>query len=206
MAEIQIKQANSNKDRQKTYTAQLGRYRKAMKEEFYFEAMLIVYSMLEDRLKSILYYSGVYQNRSINKISKITKPKINEIYERKFGDDSIIRLNTITGKMKLVSAIIDWEINTEQINEEEVYYYELKALLEDVDVGGVLETIEDLNGWLGYRNEVIHASMNKNIDSLYENLGENVEKGMEYARFLDSQVKIMKKSNRVRKALKMQNN
>ena len=41
------------------------------------------------------------------------------------------RINTITGKMKLVSAIIDWEINTEQINEEEVYYYELKALLPD---------------------------------------------------------------------------
>ena len=48
--------------------------------------------------------------------------------------------------------------------------------------------------------------MNKNIESLYDDLDVQVEKGMEYARYIDSQVKLMKKSNRVRKKLKLQNN
>ena len=56
------------------------------------------------------------------------------------------------------------------------------------------------------RNEIIHSSMNKNIESLYDDLDVQVEKGMEYARYIDSQVKLMKKSNRVRKKLKLQNN
>ncbi len=201
MSDEKIKQANNNKERQETYARQLARYKKAMKEEFYFEAMLIVYSMMEDRLKSILFYAGVCQNRTDNKISSITKSQINEIYRQKFDDGSQIKLSTITGKMKLISSFIDWEINTEQVEKDDVYLYELKTLMEDLDVGGILETFEKMSDWLRYRNEIIHASMNKNIDALYENLGENVSKGMEYARFLDDQEKIMKKSNRVRKAL-----
>ena len=44
------------------------------------------------------------------------------------------------------------------------------------------------------------------IYALYEGLGDNVKVGMEYARFIDSQVKLLKKSNLVRRKMKMQNN
>ena len=206
MSEFQIKPANNNKDRQKTYTVQLGRYRKAVKEGFYFEALIIVYSLLEDRLKSILYYAGVYKNRNNKSISKETKADLYELYEKKYGEGSVIQLNKISGKMNLISAIIDWESNTQKVDEENIYLYELKILFEDIDIGGILDTFTELKSWLAYRNEIIHASMNKNIDELNSNLPEKIELGMEYARFLDSQVKIMKKSNRVRKALNMQNN
>lgn len=82
----------------------------------------------------------------------------------------------------------------------------VNALLMDIDVGGVIDTLKEMNVWLDYRNEIMHASMNKNVESLYDNLDTQVEKGMEYARFIDSQVKLMKKTNHVRKKMKLQNN
>lgn len=39
-----------------------------------------------------------------------------------------------------------------------------------------------------------------------DGLDVEVEKGMDYARFLDAQIKLMKKTNRVRKRMKLQNN
>jgi hypothetical protein len=81
----------------------------------------------------------------------------------------------------------------------------LKSLLERIDIGGMLDVLKSLEPWLDYRNEIIHASMNKNIDSLYEQLGAKVEEGMEYARFIDEQVRILKRDNRVRKKMNMGN-
>ena len=68
------------------------------------------------------------------------------------------------------------------------------------------ELSREKTGWLAYRNEVIHASMNKNVTALYENLQENVENGMECARFIDNQVKVLKKRGKVRKQLGLGNN
>jgi hypothetical protein len=42
--------------------------------------------------------------------------------------------------------------------------------------------------------------MNKNIDSLGDEVAVKANEGMKLARFLDSQVKILKKKNVVRKA------
>ena len=61
MNERQIKQVEDNKEKQQTYSKQLGRYKLAIRNEFYFEAMLIVYAMLEDRLLSFLYYFQMSQ-------------------------------------------------------------------------------------------------------------------------------------------------
>jgi hypothetical protein len=58
MSEKLIRQANNNNERQETYQYQLGRYKLAMKNEFYFEGLIIVYAMLEDRMRSFLYYCG----------------------------------------------------------------------------------------------------------------------------------------------------
>ena len=62
-----------------------------------------------------------------------------------------------------------------------------------------------MDEWLKYRNEVMHAAMNKNLGSLYDSIDIKVEAGMEYARLLDSFARNMKKDNRVRKLLKMGN-
>ena len=49
--EKQIAAVKDNVEKQEAYRKQLGRYRRALNNEFYFEAMLIVYAMIEDRLR-----------------------------------------------------------------------------------------------------------------------------------------------------------
>ena len=51
----------------------------------------------------------------------------------------------------------------------------------------------------------MHALINKNLESLDENIKLQAEKGMQLANRLDNQIKILKKGNRIRKALNLQN-
>ena len=62
MAQQNVKTILSNKDKQNTYKHLLGKYRKAVSSECYLEALLIVYAMIEDRLRSIIYHSGGLAN------------------------------------------------------------------------------------------------------------------------------------------------
>ena len=201
-----IKQATNNEDRQQTYKYQLGRYKRAFREGFYFEAMMIGYSMLEDRLKSMLYYCGVFPNRNTLSVTRKVKEDIKDLL-KEYGKTERFALKTIRGKIILLSSFLVWFTQIESVDiADNDYLVSLKAILMDIDVGGVFDTLEEMDAWLDYRNEIIHSSMNKNVESLYDDLDIQVEKGMEYARFIDSQVKLMKKTNRVRKKMKLQNN
>ena len=73
----------------------------------------------------------------------------------------------------------------------------------NLDIGGLLETLESVDKWRKYRNEVIHGLLNNNLDSLNEKLLEQVELGMKYARFIDSQVKALKKNDAIRKTMRI---
>lgn len=208
MSEHQIRQAANNIERQETYKFQLAKYRKAMKEGFYFEALMIVYAMLEDRLKSFLYYSGALSTRNGKmKPCPKTKADLRIILTQEFGEKEPFRMSTITGKMRLVRAIAEWSASV-NLNEMESSDYMccLEREMESIDAGGILSVLDELVVWLQYRNEVMHAAMNKNVVALYENLPEKIVQGMEYARYIDSQVKILKKNNKIRKAMKLQNN
>lgn len=208
MNELQIRQATNNIERKETYSYQLAKYKKAMREGFYFEALMIVYAMLEDRLKSFLYYSGALSTRNGKmKPCPKTKADLRIILTQEFSEKEPFRMSTIIGKMKLIRAIIEWSASVE-LNEMEAstYMCYLKREMESIDIGGILLVFNELEVWLKYRNEIMHAAMNKNIVALFENLPEKIVQGMEYARYIDSQVKILKKNNKIRKALKLQNN
>ena len=101
-------------------------------------------------------------------------------------------------------AMFNWA--TECENPVDKYLVLLKSTIETTDIGAVLETMDNLKGWLKYRNEVIHAVMNKDIDSLFSDLSERVEEGMRYARLIDNQAAILRKKSLIRKRMNMGNN
>ena len=206
MGKERIKQAQNNTERMQTYSAQLGRYKRAFRSGFYFEAMMIVYSMLEDRLKSMLYYCGVFPSRNTLNISSKVKCELKELLKA-YGKSDRFALSTIRGKILLIKSILIWgsQVKSSDICDNK-YLLSLEELLMDIDIGGVIDTLDEMADWLDYRNEIMHAAMNKNIEALYDDLDIRVDKGYHYARFIDSQVKIMKKTNRVRKKMRMQNN
>jgi len=206
-----IKKANNNSEREQTYRYQLGRYKRAIKDGFYYEAMMIVYSLLEDRLKSFLYYCGLFNNRNTLRLNKSIKAEITKVV---YGDNIPERLpsfDKISTKILFVRGIIDWTSNIDaSCIKDDIYLINLKRQIEGVDIGGLIETLDKLSnktdGWLKYRNEIIHASMNKNIEALYAGLEERVVQGMECARYIDSQCRLLRVKGSVRKCLKLQNN
>ena len=85
------------------------------------------------------------------------------------------------------------------------YLKALRADIDKLDVDGLLEILDAIESWCHYRNECIHSVMNKNVDSLGEEIAKKAEDGMTYARFIDSQVKLLKKKNLSRRALRLGN-
>ncbi|MBE6751637.1 MAG: hypothetical protein E7556_03825 [Ruminococcaceae bacterium] len=207
MNERKICPVIDNMDKRYTYAQHKGRYSQAMKYEFYFEALMIDYALMEDRLKSFLYHAGVLNSRTSHKIdcSKPNKALLKQIYckYRNKTDVNLPKIQNISGKIDIIRAVLEWVSNTEQNPNDSRYLRTLKNQCESVDIGDMLNTLKMIEDWCKYRNEVVHALMNKNIDSLRSVLCDKAIEGMELANRLDTYVRDMKKGNKVRKSANM---
>ena len=200
----QIKPVQNNFEKQRTYTENKGKYYRAMKYGFYFEALLIDYAMMEDRLRSFIYHIGGFKTRADYRIGKgYVRKQLAEIVEmyRDEKESTSLGISSISSKMKIVRATLHWASEVESTPDEK-YLRTLKRQYEaQLDIGGLLDTLDEINKWCDYRNEVIHALMNKNTASIHDELEAQAAKGMELAMYLDTQVKALKKGNVIRKSL-----
>ena len=78
-----------------------------------------------------------------------------------------------------------------------------EAIRKALDVKKVREVFTRMNKWCSFRNEVIHAFMNKNTESLYSGLADRISEGMVIARDFDNLVKKIKRSRAIRKTLNL---
>lgn len=203
MKEQKINPVESNEDKALTYAQQKGRYKQAMKMGFFYEAIVIDYALMEDRLRSFLYHAGILKLRTSDKIDcsdadKKVMKKIYCDYCRK-GDAKLPQIKNISGKRDIISAIILWASTTTDVPEN-IYFKALKNQCESLDIQEMRDVFDAIKNWCSYRDEIIHALMNKNLISLQSELEEKAEEGMELANKLDTFVREMKKGNKVRKA------
>ena len=196
-----VKQVKNNADKQLTYRVLLGRYKKALNNGFNFEAMIIVYAMLEDRLRSFLFYSGAFRQRNAKKLNvRKTKKQLRNIYfgSPELASEKKMSISKLSVKIELIRKIIEW-INIDNETSDDVYLKALKTVYEScLDLDGILETLNNIDNWRQYRNEIIHSVLNRNIDWVNSEIKNQVEEGMLYARFIDSQVKLLKRKNNIR--------
>lgn len=82
MANARIKPVEGNTEKQQTYRKQIEKYNRAMQFEFYYEAFMIDYAMIEDRLRSMLYHMGLLANRRATSIWKKNCPILLDIVTR----------------------------------------------------------------------------------------------------------------------------
>jgi len=202
----QIIPVKDNKDKANTYKTLMTKYSKAVENECFFEAMLIVYAFLEDRLRSYLFYIGALKaTTSIKFDNEVIKKEIKSIVDTFSGDDKPnLGITNISGKIRIVKSVNRW-YKEDCINaDSNGYLTELAECLDTlVDADEMLDVLEKLDTWCEYRNEVIHSVLNKNLESLYSDLGNRVETGMEYGRIIDKQVSALKRKNSIRKYLKL---
>ena len=203
MSERRIAPVADNWEKQLTYQDQMQRYRKAMNEGFYFEALLIDYAMLEDRLRSMLYHAAFFANRDKAGCWKKTKPYFQSFvkqYKNEKENDTL-GVTNISGKIKVIRSMLRWVSKADATSVKDRYLLRLKNQCESMDIGAMLETLDAVQEWCGYRNEIVHALLNKNTVSVYAELEAQAENGMKYARLIDSQERILKKGNVIRRSI-----
>jgi len=98
-----------NKEKYETYKVNMEKYKRALDNEFYYEATAIAYNVIEDRLRSFLYHCGLLENWDSECIysgldaSFITS--INAISDSKLNR---IKMTSITNKIKVITCLLSW--------------------------------------------------------------------------------------------------
>ncbi|MGN0604940.1 MAG: hypothetical protein ACI4JM_00305 [Oscillospiraceae bacterium] len=99
---MEVNQTIDNMQKYENYKTQMSRLKKAIKEEFYLEAIFIEYAVIEDRLESILVHSGNFNPKRHNKIEK----KLSKIEEMTREKKGLLR-NYISDE--LIESIYEWK-------------------------------------------------------------------------------------------------
>ena len=60
------------KEKQEAYSIEYTHFKKALKEEFYLEAVAIGYAIIEDRFNAFFHYAGIHKHR-LDKAKQQTK-------------------------------------------------------------------------------------------------------------------------------------
>ena len=110
MAKRKIQPVTDNLDKQRTYREHKGRYKRAMENEFFFEALLIDYALLEDRLRSMIYHMGFLKDRTAYKVWTKKSACLQEmISSYKNADENCqLGITNISGKAKIIRCILKW--------------------------------------------------------------------------------------------------
>lgn len=198
----QIKDSTSGEEKRATYAAMVRKYNLAMKHGFYFEALLIDYAMLEDRMIAFLWAVGVMND--VNNFSlgnKRNKDMLRQIITGYTGKKNPQTLKNISGKAEAIQALTAFA--RKAYDGDKKYLTVLHEAMQVLDLDEFAETLEKIDVWRKYRNEIIHAAMSKDLCSLNDRLEENASLGMKYAREIDSASQKLKRRTNIRKSVSM---
>ncbi len=111
-----------NEQKHINYTEQMGRLKKALKYEFYIEAIAIEYAVMEDRLESILRHEGVFNPEKhgslARKLSRVRElRRRNKSLENKYlSEEFLDSIDAWKEKRNVfIHALLKQKLNTEDI-------------------------------------------------------------------------------------------
>lgn len=197
MSKTRLDIVENGKEKACTYKYQMERYKLSIGEEFYFEAIVITYAMIEDRLLAILHYLGVIDRRiQTNQTDKKIyvcgqcKKQINELLKCK--NNNRINLNTIEIKIKIIQKLMNLHEESGDLYLDLVRTQINKTINRD-DFNALLQ---NLNTWKLTRNQIIHALMGKRTKDVLTHQTAIAKEGYKIGRKLDSFVSKLKKENK----------
>ena len=201
----QIEKVQNGAEKAETYKAMTGRHKLAMKHGFWYEAMLIDYAILEDRLSAFLWAAGVIAEPDGASLgNRRTRPLLTEIVCKYTGTAKPAPLRNIGGKVEAVRALLLFANDTPA--PEDRYLAALAEGLRALDIDALLAVLAQIDNWRNYRNQVVHAAMNKNIYALTEDLEHNAALGLELGRAIDNAAGKLKRRTKIRLAARMPKN
>ena len=190
MGTLLIRPVADNYDKQRTYQKNMKLLRRAIENEFFLEAIVIEYAMMEDRLLSFLRHAGLLQKGSL----KISDPDLLAFLTQlglKVNNSGEIALKNLSTKSAVIRKTLQWSTTAENVSD--TFLRALKDRYEgSVDIQEMLDVLSDMRAWCRYRDEVIHALLNKNTEAISEEISEYCRRGQRIARRADAQVQSLK--------------
>ena len=111
-----------NMQKYANYKEQMGRLKRALKEQYYLEAIAIEYAIIEDRIESVLRHSGVYRpdkhnmlNKKLNKLSEMQRNK-KGLVRRYFSEELIGQIHDWKNERNpMTHALLNLKLHTEDL-------------------------------------------------------------------------------------------
>ena len=191
-----------NMEKYGNYREMMTKHKIAMKNEFYIEALIIDYCIIEDRLESFLGVIGVMNepdNYSLG--NKRNRNTLRQIYEEYGEKGKTPNLRNISSKIMMVKALLTFADKPYEGTDR--YLTELYKGLQKIDRVDLSDTLTSVTEWKDYRNKIIHNVMNRKVSELLDEIGQRAEDGLIYARAIDREVKKVKKSTSIRRSVNM---
>lgn len=194
--ERQIEPVKDHEQKKSNYKEHVEKYKKAVSNGFFLEAILIDYACLEDRLRYMLYYLGLIRSEKDYKVTDSRSRRV-QVFRRilyRYGNDRArMSIQTITGKREIAASIFKSVLDQSDEEKDQVYLFLKEKINDPVRLQHNLDLLKQIEEWCKYRNEIIHSLMNKNLDSLHESITEKTIEGFNLFRDLDLQVQWIKR-------------
>ena len=179
------------------YTDTISKLDRAIELGFYYEAIMLEYALIEDRLTEMLDFLGIVnrKEKSLSVTAKMRKP-----LRTLLGLNSTARIGiqNINTKLNVLSLLANRTEDT-----EELIAYSAVYLQKKVEREKFTSTLECVRKWKDDRNTYVHGLMDKVPYDLEPQLDDLVRSGKKLFRELDSYAKKLKKCD-VRKKYKIQ--
>lgn len=198
MKDKRLTQYKDGKGKKKAHAYLNRRYKKAIENGFNFEAMMISYNLVEDRLVAFLHYAGVV-NRDAEKltIAKKIRPLIRRVLNK--NEKFRINVSNIGVKLDIIEALTKMECCGD------TYLTAVKEQLrKTVPIDQLFDVVNQCKKWKDTRNTYVHGLANKNPDEVEQYAKEVAEKGHEISREIDRLVDRFKANNNIRKKFNLQ--
>lgn len=201
MSEAKIQPAADNQEKRDTYAKMFGRYKSAMKNEFYLEAIFIAYAVMEDRITRFLVHAGLVNDKT--KLQKNHGKAAKELVKQLSPDNkSIINIST---RIEMLSNLSKWTQETERKNLTSKYENALlEKMVGNVDLAELDSVLKRIPEWTKVRNECVHGLMRKNAVAAEDSIKELAEESYDIIRRLDALERSFKRGVNLRKRFNIQ--
>lgn len=172
-----LKPVIDNMDKNYTYRTLIEQLDKSIEAGFYFESLFLEFAMMEDRLRSILYYSKVIKKKDSEVPNHPeTKEEIKNIFFSEtthHPETHKFDFKSIAEKREMVEVLIKW--SNKDIESQNQIQEDLKMQYQDLEM--YLPVLDAMKDWCAYRNKLIHAIFDKNIESINIELKDRILDG-----------------------------
>ena len=211
----------TGKEKQLVYTKEYRQYHKAMRAQFYLEAVSIGYAIIEDRLVAFLHHAGIVsRDKSDLRITTAAYPYIRLLLKK--SEKYSIRVKNLSVKSEIITALLNMSSDRAAKIDAEVeayiqtkkrkraiakpgYMQDVYKQLQKIDKHTALTEIARIEGWRVNRNQLIHELMKQTAASAEETKKTCALESYSITRDIDNVlVKPFKDKNRIRRKYNIQ--